>query len=60
MDAMAILVVPRVFGGTLIIVEGPPATAITAIGRDGKVSGMGRDGKHLATGRNGQIIGKGR
>lgn len=56
------IIVPRVFGGTIFIVVGAStaSTAITAMGRDGKVAGMGRDGKQSVIGRDGQIIGKGR
>lgn len=58
---MSVLVVPRTFGGTLLIVRGPSsiAIAITAIGRDGKVSGVGCDGKLTATAQDGKITGKG-
>jgi hypothetical protein len=56
----AILTIPRTFGGTIILVTGPStvATAIIAVGRDGKVSGIGRDGKLTATAQDGKIIGK--
>lgn len=54
------LVIPRTFGGTLILGPFPATTTVTATGRDGKVSGIGRDGKVAATGRDGQIAGKGR
>ena len=58
---MSVLVVPRTFGGTLLIITGPSSTAIavTAIGRDGKVSSVGRDGKLTAIAQDGKIIGKG-
>lgn len=56
------IMVPRVMGGTLLIVIGPStaSTTITATGRDGKVSGMGRDGKQAVIGRDGLVSGKGR
>jgi hypothetical protein len=54
------LTIPRVFGGTIILITGPStvATAIIAIGRDGKVGGIGRDGKVTATAQDGKIVGK--
>ena len=54
------LVIPRVFGGTLILGPFPATTPITAQGRDGRVNAMGRDGKQAATGRDGRVPGKGR
>lgn len=54
------LVVPRVFGGTLLLGPFPATTPITVVGRDGKVTGMGRDGKQVVIGRDGQVTGKGR
>lgn len=47
------VMVPRTFGGTLILTVGSTTatTSITAIGRDGKVTATGRDGKVTGKGR---------
>ena len=55
-----LLVVPRTFGGTLLIVIGPTTATISviAVGVDGKVAGVGQDGQVTAVGSDGQVSGK--
>jgi len=56
-------IVPRVFGGTLLL--SPPAglaatTSLTALGRDGRQTAIARDGKQAAIARDGQLNAQGR
>ena len=62
---MAIIYVPRVFGGTLIINTSASAgvanpLTVNAYARDGKVNATARDGNVNATARDGQVTGTGR
>lgn len=54
------IMVPRTFGGTLILVTGSSTATISviAVGSDGKVAGVGQDGQVTAIGSNGQVSGK--
>lgn len=63
---MTVVMVPRVFGGTLILTVAPPPASpvptlqVTAVFRDGKVESLHRDGKQEALHRDGVIPAGGR
>jgi len=62
---MGITYIPRVFGGTIIIITGPvtvpvPTLLIAAIFRDGNITAPYRDGKQPAQYRDGQVVAGGR
>lgn len=58
---MSVLVVPRVFGGTLLIVEEASSATIsvTATGYDGTITGIGQSGQIGGIGYSGQLTGIG-
>jgi len=58
---MGITYIPRVFGGTVIIITGPvvvpvPTLLIAATFRDGGMVASYRDGKQPASYRNGELM----
>ncbi|HLZ64377.1 MAG TPA: hypothetical protein VKR06_46195 [Ktedonosporobacter sp.] len=55
---MAVITIPRVFGGTIILGTTPPVQFVVR-GRDGNTVVVGRDGKAVATGRDGSTVVKG-